>query len=138
MTQSVIIGFALLVSLLLFVAAWVWDKEGRTSSYLFAGAGMIMLITGLLVLVDPITFTGGVTTTVNETIFSNVTTLISSVAVNDQVSVSNNMNLLLGISLLLAGMFGVITGLRGRDDEEDIDPWTVESLEEGMDIFERP
>lgn len=127
--QAIIASFSLLTGLLLVLASFFWrsrpnDKGpgGRTSSFLFAAGGLLFLITGLMMLTDPLEFITGNIVTTTENTTGNITDFVTTITATETL-VLTTMNVLLnralGTTLLLAGVFGVWTGLRGRNDDDE-------------------
>lgn len=115
MTAIIIAGFGIATGLALILTSYAYSKQ-NTEPFIFGAGTILLMLTGLVILANPISYTTGTIEIVN-----NLTTTIT----NTYTTASTTINTATGTILTLLGLFGTgsaITRFRlnkTREERED-------------------
>lgn len=115
MSNIIISGFAITLALILIIASHFYKRRQSDGNepFLFASASILLLITGITLVITPISYSTGFTETTN-----NETTTREYTYTEESSIISYTS----GMTLILVGMFGSINAIPKisfRKEEED-------------------
>ena len=122
MSNITIVGFTILVALLLIIASHFFKRRASDGNepFLFASASIILLVTGLTLIITPISYETGFTE--QQITGTNETEVTREYTYTEENSI---LSYLIGMVLVLVGMFGSVTAIPKirftKEREEPID-----------------